>query len=63
VSTDAIVFLKDQHKQMKKLFKRFQSAGEDATSTQGQIVTQILEGLTVHTYLENEVKALDAINA
>jgi hemerythrin superfamily protein len=55
VSTDAIVFLKDQHKQMKKLFKQFQSAGEDATSTKGKIVAQILEGLTVHTYLENEV--------
>jgi hemerythrin superfamily protein len=55
VSTDAIVFLKDQHKQMKKLFKQFQSAGADATSTKGRIVTQILEGLTVHTYLENEV--------
>jgi len=55
VSTDAIVFLKDQHKQMKKLFKQFQSAGEDATAKKGEIVAQILEGLTVHTYLENEI--------
>jgi hemerythrin-like domain-containing protein len=55
MSTDAIVFLKDQHKQMKKLFREFEKAGDDATEKKGQLVTQILEGLTVHTYLENEV--------
>ena len=53
--TDAIVYLKDQHKVVKRLFKEFQSAGDDATETKGRIVEQILENLTVHTYLENEV--------
>jgi hemerythrin superfamily protein len=55
VSTDAIVYLKDQHKVVKKLFKEFQAAGDDATATKGRIVEQILENLTVHTYLENEI--------
>jgi len=55
VSTDAIVLLKEDHKQVRRLFKQFQSAGEGATGEKGQIVEQILEALTVHTYLENEV--------
>jgi hemerythrin superfamily protein len=55
VSTDAIVYLKDQHKVVKRLFKEFQGAGEDAEAKKGEIVRQILENLTVHTYLENEV--------
>jgi hemerythrin-like domain-containing protein len=54
MSTDAIVVLKDDHKQIKRLFKDFQGAGEDATSRKGEIVKKIIEELTVHTYLENE---------
>jgi hemerythrin superfamily protein len=55
MSTDAIVLLKDDHKTIKRLFKEFQNAGEDATQTKGRLVGQIIEELTVHTYLENEV--------
>ena len=55
MSTDAIVMLKEDHKEVKKLFRKFQQAGEDATEEKGRIVTGILEALTVHTYLENEV--------
>jgi len=55
MSTDAIVLLKDDHKTIKKLFKEFQDAGEDATQAKGRIVGRIIEELTVHTYLENEV--------
>lgn len=54
MSTDAITLLKDDHKQIKKLFREFQAAGENATTTKGRIVDQILEALTVHTYIENE---------
>ena len=53
--TDAIVYLKEQHKVVRRLFKDFQSAGENATAKKGKIVQDILENLTVHTYLENEV--------
>jgi hemerythrin superfamily protein len=54
VSTDAIVLLKQDHTEIKKLFKAFQNAGENADAKKAKIVDQILEALTVHTYLENE---------
>lgn len=54
MSTDAIVLLKEDHKEIRKLFKEFQDAGENATKRKGALVEQILEALTVHTYLENE---------
>lgn len=54
VSTDAIVMLKDDHKTIRRLFREFQSAGENATAAKGKIVDSILEALTVHTYIENE---------
>lgn len=54
MSTDAITLLKDDHKHIRKLFREFQAAGENATATKGKIVDQILEALTVHTYIENE---------
>ncbi|MEO6144838.1 MAG: hemerythrin domain-containing protein [Dermatophilaceae bacterium] len=55
MSTDAIVVLKDDHQQIRKLFRDFQAAGENATSAKGKIATRIIEELTVHTYLENEL--------
>jgi hemerythrin superfamily protein len=55
MSTDAIVILKDDHKTIKKLFREFQNAGEYAVASKGRIVKRIIEELTVHTYLENEV--------
>jgi hemerythrin superfamily protein len=55
MSTDAIVLLKEDHKRIRKLFKEFQQAGENARARKGKLVDQILEELTVHTYLENEV--------
>ncbi|HEY0487251.1 MAG TPA: hemerythrin domain-containing protein [Mycobacteriales bacterium] len=55
MSTDAIVVLRDDHKEIRRLFREFQQAGENATVTKGRIVDKILEALTVHTYLENEV--------
>ncbi|MFI5837285.1 hemerythrin domain-containing protein [Micromonospora sp. NPDC051300] len=55
MSTDAIVLLKEDHKEMRRLFKAFQEAEDGPASRRGKIVTQIVEALTVHTYLENEV--------
>jgi hemerythrin-like domain-containing protein len=54
-SSDAIVLLKDDHKQLRRLFREFENAGDDALKTQGRLVDQIIELLTVHTYIENEV--------
>jgi hemerythrin superfamily protein len=55
MSTDAIVLLKADHKEVKKLFREFQSAGDNAEKKKGDLVTKIIELLTVHTYIENEV--------
>jgi hemerythrin superfamily protein len=55
MSTDAIVILKEDHKTIKKLFREFQNAGDGAAAVKGRVVKRIIEELTVHTYLENEV--------
>jgi hemerythrin superfamily protein len=55
MSTDAIVLLKADHKEIKSLFRKFEQAGEQATKTKGQLVAKMIELLTVHTYLENEL--------
>ncbi len=54
MSTDAIVILKDEHQQMRRLFKQFQQAGERATAEKGRLVQEIIGALTAHTYIENE---------
>src|SRR5882757_8233493 len=54
MSTDAIVLLKDDHKQVRGLFRQFQDAGPNAVKTKAKIVDKIIEELTVHTYIENE---------
>ena len=55
MSTDAIVLLKDEHKQIRKVFDDFEKAGENAHVSEGKLVDTMIEVLTVHTYLENEV--------
>ncbi|WP_238420779.1 hemerythrin domain-containing protein [Gordonia sp. 'Campus'] len=55
MSSDAIVILRDDHKEIRKLFRDFKSQGPNATKTKGKIVDKIIEALTVHTYIENEV--------
>ena len=55
MSTDAIVLLKNDHKEVRRLFREFEKAGDNATERKGQLVAKIIELLTVHTYIENEV--------
>lgn len=55
MSNDAIVLLKEDHKEVRKLFTDFENAGENAHKTKGKIVQRIIELLTVHTYIENKV--------
>ena len=56
MSTDAIVLLKDDHKEIRKVFRDFEKAGENAhADARASSSTQIIELLTVHTYIENEV--------
>ena len=54
MSTDAIVLLKQDHKEIRKVFRDFQNAGPNAKATKGKLVNKMLELLTVHTYVENE---------
>ena len=55
MSTDAIVLLKDEHKLIKKAFSDFEKAGDKAYAAKGKLVDRMIELLTVHTYIENEV--------
>ena len=52
---DAIVLLKDDHKTVEKLFKEFEKAGGRAFKTRQQLVQKIIEELTVHAYIEEEI--------
>ncbi len=52
MSTDAIVLLKEDHKEIRRLFKEFQKAGD--AEARGSVVEKIIEALTMHTYIENE---------
>lgn len=53
--TDAVVVLKDDHQKLRKLFDDFKTTGPNATVTKGKISKNIIEQLTIHTYLENEI--------
>jgi hemerythrin superfamily protein len=55
MSTDALVLLKADHKEIKSVFAKFEAAGDNATKTKGDLVAKMIELLTVHTYLENEL--------
>ena len=54
MSTDAIVILRDDHKEVRALFREFEKAST-TPARKGAIVTKVIELLTVHTYIENEV--------
>ena len=55
MSNDAIVLLREDHKEVRRVFKEFQKAGDDAKATKQRLVDKMIELLTVHTYIENEV--------
>ena len=54
MSTDAIVILKDDHKEVRGLFREFEKS-TTTNARKGTIVKKVIELLTVHTYIENEV--------
>lgn len=55
MSSDAIVLLKSDHKEIRRLFREFQAAGERAAKRKSKLMEQILQLLTIHTHVENEV--------
>ena len=55
MTTDAIVLLKNDHKEVRAVFAAFEKVGDTAVATKGRLVDKMIELLTVHTYIENEV--------
>ena len=54
MSQDAIVMLKEDHKEVRALFREFRKSST-TKARKGKIVEKLIELLTVHTYIENEV--------
>lgn len=54
MSQDAIVMLRADHKEVRALFREFQKS-TTTPARKGKIVEKVIELLTVHTYIENEV--------
>ena len=54
MSQDAIVMLREDHKEVRALFREFQKS-TTTSARKGKIVEKVIELLTVHTYIENEV--------
>ncbi len=52
---DAITLLKEDHKSVEKLFKRFEKAGDRAYTTKRAIVDSIVEELSVHAAIEEQL--------
>jgi hemerythrin superfamily protein len=52
---DAIVLLKDDHKTVEKLFKKFEKTADGAHKTKRKLVDQIITELTTHAYIEEKI--------
>jgi hemerythrin superfamily protein len=54
-SMDAISMLKDDHKTVEQLFKRFEKAGDRAHVEKREVVDRIIEELSVHAAIEEQL--------
>lgn len=52
---DAIVLLKEDHKKVQHLFKRFEGLGPNASKAKKDIVDKIVEELSVHSAIEEQI--------
>ncbi|MDQ6910315.1 MAG: hemerythrin domain-containing protein [Actinomycetota bacterium] len=52
---DAITLLKQDHKTVEGLFKKFEKAGDNAYKTKREIADKIVEELSVHAFIEEQV--------
>src|SRR5580692_8397804 len=55
VTMDAITMLKDDHRTVEALFKRFEKAGDRAFTLKRTIVDKIIEELSKHAAVEEEL--------
>ena len=52
---DAITLLRNDHKTVEQLFRRFEKTGDDALVEKRQIVDRIIEELSIHAEIEEQV--------
>lgn len=52
--TDAIVLLRNDHKEVEKLFKQYEKLGEKAFASRRKIVDQMIEKLSIHAAIEEQ---------
>ena len=52
---DAVKMLKNDHKQVKTLFREYEQAGDRAHKTKQRIAKKVFKELEVHTALEEEI--------
>ena len=52
---DAITLLREDHRAVEKLFKQFEKAGEKAYKTKENLAKKIIEELSVHAAIEEQV--------
>ncbi|MDQ1374877.1 MAG: hypothetical protein QOJ09_2215 [Actinomycetota bacterium] len=52
---DAITLLKNDHKAVSALFKRFEKLGDRAEKSKREIVDKIIEELSIHAAIEEQL--------
>ncbi|MFE5613685.1 hemerythrin domain-containing protein [Streptomyces sp. NPDC056524] len=52
---DAIVLLREDHKTVERLFKRFEKTDDDDLTERRAIADEVIEELTVHAWIEEQV--------
>ncbi|MEU6974985.1 hemerythrin domain-containing protein [Streptomyces sp. NPDC046371] len=52
---DAIVLLREDHRTVEKLFKRFEKTDDAGRAERRSIVDEVIEELTVHAWIEEQV--------
>jgi hemerythrin-like domain-containing protein len=52
---DAITLLKDDHRTVRELFRKFEQAGERAHATKRKVADRIIEELSVHSAIEEQI--------
>jgi hemerythrin superfamily protein len=55
MSTDAIVMLREDHKEIRRVFREFEKSKDSTSSKRQRLVDRMMKLLKEHTYVENEV--------
>ncbi len=55
MSTDAIVMLREDHKEIRRVFREFEQARDATPNRKQRLADKMIKLLKEHTYIENEV--------